>query len=223
MAQFPSTQWSLIRRSGETPSQRHTAFGQLALAYRKAILAFFRARLAATDAEDATQSFLTASYEHHWWARANADVGSFRGFLLMLLHRHLGHLRAAAGQPGGDPALIDAMPDPQPSAEQQFDTRFALVLTARAIDTLRTRYRERSRGDVFEQLLPLMSAPPEHGELKLSAERMQMPANTLTIELRRLRARLREQLRAELMNLCADQASFESEWMMLQQVLDGRG
>ncbi len=221
MAQFPSTQWSLIRRSGETPSQRHTAFGELALAYRKAILTFFRARLTATDAEDATQSFLTASFEHAWWARADAEVGSFRSFLLMLLHRHLGHLRDAARPPGEDANAIDALADPAPSAELQFDTRFALILTSRAIDTLRTRYRERERGGLFEQLLPLMSAPPEHGELKRSAECMQMPANTLTIELRRLRARLREQLRVELMNLCADQASFESEWMTLQQVLGG--
>jgi len=221
MAQFPSTQWSLIRRSGETPSQRHTAFGELALTYRRAILAFFRARLTAADAEDATQSFLAASYEHAWWARANAEVGSFRGFLLMLLHRHLGHVRAEKIDMSSDPAVIEAIADLAPAAEQQFDTRFALVLTTRAVDTLRSRYRERGRAELFDRFLPLLGAPPEHGELKQIAESMQIPANTLTIELKRLRTRLREQLRAELMDLCADESSFESEWTILQQVLGG--
>ena len=221
MAQFPSTQWSLIRRSGDSPSQRHVAFGQLAQGYRRAILAFFRARLPAADAEDATQSFLSMSFEHSWWSRANAEVGSFRSFLLMLLHRHLGHVRAAHGHGTDDPDAIDAAVDGAPSAEQQFDTRFALVLTTRAIDTLRQHYAARDRGALFEQLLPLLSAPPEHGDLKRIAEIMQMPANTLTVELKRLRTRLREQLRAELMELCADEAAFDAEWATLQQVLGG--
>lgn len=222
MAQFPSTQWSLIRRSGETPSQRHIAFGQLALAYRNAILAFFRARLAATDAEDATQAFLTASYEHAWWARADAEIGSFRGFLLMLLHRHLGHLRGTRVEMTGACDVAPLLLDPLPSSDHQFDTRFALVLTGRALQVLRLHYRERGRGAMFKQLLPLLASPPEHGELKPIALSMQMPANTLTIELKRLRARLREQLRAELMNLCADEAAFASDWSALQRVLDGR-
>jgi hypothetical protein len=38
------------------------------------------------DAEDAAQSFLAASFEHRWWAWADAVAGSFRGFLLMMLH-----------------------------------------------------------------------------------------------------------------------------------------
>lgn len=219
MAQFPNTQWSLIRRSGETPSQRHAAFGQLAQDYRKAILAFFRARVAAADAEDATQSFLAESFEQAWWSRADAQAGSFRSFLLMLLHRHLGHLRAAPIRVTDTADAIDALADPSPSAELQFDTRFALVLTQRAIDGLRLLYRKRKRGDLFERLLPLLGAPPEHGELKQIAESMQMPPNTLTIELARLRKRLRAQLRTELMELCADDTTFEAEWAALQQVL----
>jgi hypothetical protein len=84
VAQFPSTRWSLIVRSGATPSARHAAFSELALAYRRAILNSF-ARLAPQDAEDVTQSFLEASYEHAWWSRADASAGTFRGFLLMNL------------------------------------------------------------------------------------------------------------------------------------------
>lgn len=221
MAQFPSTQWSLIVRSGQTPSVRCAAFGELAGAYRSAIHDFFRARLKAQDAEDATQSFLAASYEHAWWSRADAKVGSFRGFLLMLLRRHLGRVDESYGG-ASDGTVVEAMIDHAPLAEQQFDTRFALVLTARAIDKLRGRYRDRGRDQLLEQLLPLLASPPEHGQLRIIAETLEMPANSLTMELKRLRARLREQLRAELTELCVDEAAFESEWRAMQDVLGGR-
>ena len=221
MVQFPSTQWSLIARSGETPSARHAAFSELARAYRSAILKFFSAQLGPHDAEDATQTFLVASYEHAWWSRADATVGTFRGFLLMLLRRHLGRVRED-GQGVSDNAAAEAIVDHAPAAERQFDTRFAVVLTSRAIDSLRARYRERGRGQLLEQMLPLLSSRPEHGQLQIIAETLQMPANGLTVELKRLRRRLREQLRDELRDLCIDGASFELEWLALQDVLGGR-
>ncbi len=220
MARFPDTQWSLIRRSGDDGSVRHAAFSQLVRDYRPAIVAYCAARLPLADAEDATQSFLAASFEHRWWARADAASGSFRGFLLLLLRRHLGHLRSAR-----DTLELDthAEPvDPAPDAERQFDARFAMLLTRRALDLLRARYREREREALFEQLVALLHSHPEHGELQSIAATMGLRANTLTVELARLRKRLREALQDELRQLCADEAAFEVEWQALQAVL-GRG
>lgn len=220
MPHFPSTQWSLVRQAGATPSGRD-AFAELVRAYRGAILAFFRARLPREAAEDAAQSFLAASYEHAWWSRADAQLGSFRHFLRVLLRRHLGRLRAAR-EPVANPALdADALADAAPDAERQFDRRFALALTARALDAQRERYRARGRGELFERLLPLLSSPPEHGELKPIAAALGLPANTLTIELTRLRQRLREQMRALVADLCADEASFAAEWAAVQCILEG--
>lgn len=227
MARFPDTQWSLIRRSGNASSGR-AAFDELARAYRLAILAFFRARMDASASEDATQSFLAMSYEHDWWARADADLGSFRGFLLLLLRRHLGHLReSVAREPRhlqiDDPAAASGDVDRSPSAEDQFDARFVLVLTARAIDSQREQYRARGKAIVFERLLPLLGSPPEHGQLKSLAAAMDMPANTLTIELRRLRERLRDTLREHVMELCVDEAAFKAEWAAVQRILGEAG
>jgi len=70
-------------------------------------------------------------------------------------------------------------------------------------------------------LLPLLSAPPGHGELKSVAASLDMPANTLTVELQRLRKRLREEMRAQLAQLCADETTFAAEWSVLQRVLHG--
>lgn len=221
MAQFPSTQWSLIRQSGSTSSGR-AAFGELVSAYRAAILAFFRARLPTDAAEDATQSFLAASYEHAWWSRADAQLGSFRNFLLMLLRRHLGHLRKSHEPVGNIAVETDEIVDGAPATDRQFDLRFVLELTARAIDAQRGRYAQRERRELFERLLPLLSSPPEHGELREIAAALGMPANTLTVEINRLRQRLREQMRCLVEDLCADEATFAAEWAAVQQILDGR-
>ncbi|MBZ0086571.1 MAG: hypothetical protein K8F33_00490 [Thermomonas sp.] len=218
MARFPDTQWSMIRRSGESPSARHTAFSDLAGAYRPAILAFFRARLPPEDAEDATQSFLAASFEHRWWARADARIGSFRGFLLMLLRRHLGHLHAAR-DPTEPLADADLLADPAPDAERQFDARFLLLLTGKALDGLRLRYRQQGREALFDGLLPLLATPPAHGELQHIATRLGLRPNTLTVERSRLRERLRIALREELRQLCADEAALDTEWDELQATL----
>jgi len=218
MARFPDTQWSLIRRSAESPSARHSAFSQLVQEYRPAIVAFFRARLPEADADDAVQSFLAASFEHAWWTRADAGIGSFRGFFLMLMHRHLGHVRT-----GRSPhlALDEVMEpsDPAPAFDRVFDARFALQLTRRALDALRSQYRERGRDGLFDQLLPLLGDPPDHGGLKQAAEAINVNPNTLTVELKRLRTRLRAALSEELRQLCVDQAAFEADWAALHAVL----
>lgn len=222
MANFPSTQWSLIRASGESPSERHGAFGQLAQGYRAAIVAYFRAHLDRDAAEDATQSFLAASFEHAWWSRADAHAGSFRGFLCMLLRRHLGHLREGRTLTVADSEVVELALDPGASHQQQFDARFALTLMAHAVARLRADYARRARTQLLECLLPLLSSPPEHGELKAIAASLAMPANSLSIELTRIRARLRTCMQVELRELCADELAFDADWAVLQQILGAR-
>ena len=220
MARFPDTQWSLIRATGENPTARHAAFSELARQYRPAIVAFFRARVSAADAEDATQSFLAASFEHRWWARADAQVGSFRAFLLMLLHRHGSRLRHAHDTADPLDATFDP-PDGAPEIDRQFDARFALLLTTRALEALRTRYRERGREALFVELARLLGSPPAQGQLQETAAALGLVPNTLTVELKRLRSRLHDALREELRQLCASEAAFETEWSALQAVLRG--
>lgn len=221
MARFPDTQWSLIRHSRGTPSGARAAFAQLAQDYRPAIFAFFRARLPAADAEDAAQSFLAASFEHQWWARADAQMGSFRGFLLVLLRRHLARLRSAS--PPAESLTDPPEPaDPGPEADRQFDAQFALQLTRRALRRLRDEYRQRDRAPLFDQLVALLGERPAHGEIQALAVRLNMPPNTLTIERIRLRERLRRAMRDELQQLCADGASFDADWQALQAILSDR-
>lgn len=219
MAEFPSTQWSLIRGSALSQAERRAAFGTLAQAYRPAMRAFLRARLPAEEAEDALQAFLAQSFEHAWFARADPAFGSFRGFLLLMLRRHVGHWRerrrAADVSFDEDPMFVDETGEGDP--QRAFDARFLAALTRQAIARLRSAYAARGREATFDALLPLLSAPPQKGELATLSERLRVPANTLAVDLRRLRGRLAAAMREELRGLCIDEPTAEREWQQLRR------
>lgn len=215
MAAFPSTQWSLIRGSAWPEADRRAAFGTLVQRYTPAIRAYLRARVPAAQVDDVLQSFLLESYDHDWFARADAGRGSFRGFLLLLLRRHVQNLRRAAGAAVVDP---EAMPEPAGAddPERAFDARFLLVLTGEALDRVRTDYAARGRGTLVDHLLPLLGAPPVRGELVAMGARLGIPANTLAVELKRLRARLADAMRTALAALCIDAETATREWDALR-------
>lgn len=218
MAQFPSTQWQLIRGSALSQDDRRGAFAALVENYRPAILAYLRARLGAEDAEDALQSFLASSYEHGWFARADPEFGSFRAFLLVMLKRHVGHWRGlrshAVEELDGD---VIADPDAGVDPERAFDARFLVTMTTQALTGLRLTYAARNRAALYDSLLPLLSSPPAHGDLAALAVRLEMPANTLAVELKRLRERVAGALRAHLAELCVDAATAERDWQVLRK------
>ncbi|MBK9654872.1 MAG: sigma-70 family RNA polymerase sigma factor [Rhodanobacteraceae bacterium] len=219
MADFPSTQWHLVRGTALSQDDRRVAFGTLVEAYRPAILAYLRARVGVGEAEDLLQSFLASSYEHAWFARADPDFGSFRVFLLVMLKRHVAHWRerrslTTESIDDESTALGDA--DANVDPERAFDARFLMTLTAQALAQLRKTYAARDRAALFDQLLPLLTSPPERGELAAIAARMEIPANTLAVELKRLRERVAGAMREQLAELCVDPITADRDWQALR-------
>jgi hypothetical protein len=97
---LPTTRWSLIRASGSDHTQAVVVWEELVVAYRPAILTYFKRALPAADAEDLCQSFIADSIDKSWWARADAERGSFRSFLFMMLRRFQGkHFARLQRQP----------------------------------------------------------------------------------------------------------------------------
>lgn len=218
MADFPSTQWHLVRGTALSQDGRRAAFGTLVEAYRPAILAYLRARVGVGDAEDLLQSFLAASYEHAWFARADPEFGSFRGFLLVMLKRHVGHWRERRQLPVerlDDDATVAEMATGE-DPERAFDGRFLMTLTAQALARLRQSYVQRDRAALYDCMLPLLTSPPERGELVRLAARLKMPPNTLAVELRRLRDRLAGAMREQLAELCVDPLIADRDWQALR-------
>ena len=218
MPELPTTRWSLIRASAEGDGAAIRAWETLVANYEKAIVAFFRRSPLRDEAEDLAQAFITDSIAGGWWARADQERGTFRNFLYLLLRRFLAkRFRQLAATPVNESDDLPA--DRAGSAGRAYDMAFVLSLTRNAMQTLRADYDRRDRRDLFDRLMPLISDPPDHGELRRLAAAMGMRPNTLTVELRRLRKRLGKCLEREVEQLCATDEQYAAEMAAIRSLL----
>ncbi len=221
MPVFPTTRWSLIRASDRDADAVAGAWGELVRDYRPAIVAFFARGKLARDAEDLAQEFLLRSMRDGWWSRADPAAGSFRRFLFVLLQRFLA-MQASAGHRRFEVAGVDTdvrEPVDRDSPERLFDLEFALCLTATALARLRAEYETGGRAELFDSLQPWLSEPPHHGELAALGQRLQIAPNTLAVQLKRLRERFRQAVRAALLDLSLDEAQAALELAALRAAL----
>jgi DNA-directed RNA polymerase specialized sigma24 family protein len=219
MPDFPTTRWSLIRASRQSPADAAAIWTELVRDYRPAIVAYFRRGALARDAEDLAQEFLLHSMERGWWARADENVGSFRRFLLALLKRFLLN-RAGSAQQRREVVTddIDAGVE-RDSPEAQFDLQFALCLTRTALAALRERYVQDGRSELFAMLQPWLAESPGPGELAAVAKQAGVAPNTLAVQLRRLRQRLQQAIHQALAELCLDRAQADADFAALRSAL----
>lgn len=221
MPAFPTTRWSLIRASRQPPADAADAWAALVRDYRPAIVAYFRRGPLAREAEDLAQEFLLRSMQDGWWARADAEVGSFRRFLFALLKRFLLNRANRAQQRHEVAAEPDEECAATDSPDAQFDQQFALCLTRNALAALRERYARDDRAALFSALEPWLAETPASGELAAIAQRLQVAPNTLAVQLRRLRQRLQQAIRGAVAELCLDHAHAQAELAALRQALAG--
>lgn len=223
MSVFPTTRWSLIQASNPEPGDAAAAWSELVRAYRPAILGFFRRSVLARDADDLAQEFLLRSMRDGWWSRADPEIGSFRRFLLVLLKRFLAQERGAGHRrlESTGHATLELEREHYDTPDRHFDLDFALCLTSVALDGLGDEYQRSGRGDIFAALVPWLSESPEHGELAALGERMGITANTLAVQLKRLRVRLQKVVRSAHAELSIDAAHAEADMAALRLVLEG--
>jgi DNA-directed RNA polymerase specialized sigma24 family protein len=223
MPAFPTTRWSLIQASDRQPDAVAAAWVDLVRDYRPAILAFFRRSALARDAEDLAQEFLLRSMHDGWWSRADPEIGSFRRFLLVLLQRFLA-TQTASGYRRFERTGIeveDLHDDATP--ERQFDFEFALCLTRTALARLHSDYADSGRGALFDALQPWLSEQPERGDLAALGAQLQTAPNTLAVQLKRLRARFQQAVRAALADLSLDEQHANDDLDALRAVLVAPG
>lgn len=209
---FEETRWSIVRaaRGGSTAARE--AFGELCSAYWSALYGFLRRRgHAAADAEDIVQDFLARCLEKDAFALADEDRGRFRTFLLTALVRHVGRLRDKAGalKRGGGvkPLSLDVesgearfqLEASWPlSPEATFERQFAHALLARAREATRVAYvrEDPAREERYRVLSRYLddTEPPSH---RVSAIQLGMSETSVKVAVHRLRAKLRDALRAE--------------------------
>jgi len=226
-AAFPDTQWSLVRRfqSPDDPDYR-AGMAALAQRYWKPAYAYVRIGMARTneDAKDLTQAFFMWLLEGNALKTYDAEKGSFRTFLKVLLRRFAGHEREARERlrRGGGHAIlsldaVDLPVDPKAvDPEQAFEQAWLNTLMKHAVDRVRERFHGEGREIQFQVFETYDLAPPgERPTYPTTAARLNVKETDISNHLHAVRSALCVELRRELAQLTADEADLQAEWNVL--------
>lgn len=227
MSRFQTTRWSLIAHAADqTDALARPALEQLCRSYRPPVLAYIRhCGHASADAEDLAQAFFLRFIERAWYSDADPRRGRFRSLLLASLRHFLSDAQAQAGcdKRGGRLRAValdpDALMDPAGSPEQAFDRAWLATIMTRASGRLQQEWRLAGKGAQFEQLIPLLADGRSGQELRELASRIDARSNTLSVQLHRMRARLRQLVRLELLQTVDSREALEAELTELRTVL----
>jgi RNA polymerase sigma-70 factor (ECF subfamily) len=214
------------------------AAGQAALEelcgrYRPAVLAFVcRRGYSEEDAEDITQDFFHNLLTSRLWTHAERSRGKFRSFLCTAVVNRLNsrlRLNMAAKRGGGAvmqslDALLEeggaALPAIQAEVMREFDAAWAAELLGNSVRQVELVYAAEGKAARFAELrlfLPGSGPPPLPAEV---AARMGMSEVAVRVELSRLRAKLREALRAEIARTVSAPHEVDEEMAHLFSVLN---
>lgn len=220
---FHTTRWSLILAARD-PAAGAAAFAELCRSYRAPVLAYVR-WMQAAQAEDLTQAFFLQLLEKRYDLAADPARGRFRSFLLAALKGFLANAADAAAtlKRGGDRRFetIDSVvdqPDPA-SPERAFDRAFALAVISRALAHLRDQCEAAGQAARYAALAPWLIEAPDAGAYRQLSAQLHLPANTIAVQVKRLRERLQTLIRAELLDTLSDPKLLDAELRALKAAL----
>lgn len=226
MSRFQTTRWSLIVAARDTPSHAAPALEQLCRAYRPPVLAYIRhSGQNASDCEDLAQAFFVHFLERGWYAEADPQRGRFRSLLLACLRNFLRdqHAMTVTLKRGGAQLAADEelerIADPGQSPEQAFTRAWLGTVLARAMSRLEREWTKAGRQAQFTQLAPLLVEQADANELRELADASGQRSNTLAVQVHRMRARLRQLVRLELLQTVGSRDALEQELAELRGVL----
>lgn len=228
MSRFQTTRWGLIAAAArETPEQPRPALEQLCRVYRPPVLAYIRrCGTSGHDAEDLAQAFFLRFVERGWYAHADPHRGRFRALLLTALRHFLAdaHAHSAALARGGGARFQDGLEqvaDTGETPEEAFDRAWLGTVLARAMDTLHGEWNLAGKAAQFQQLLPFLLERPQSETLRRVAVEQGLRINSLAVQLHRMRKRLRQLVRLELLRTVGSGEALERELAELRTVLSG--
>ena len=181
---FQPTAWTVVRSARDGSRD---ALDRLIAVYWKPAYFFIRRRGHDVEsAKDLTQGFFGSLLEREFFARASADKGKFRSYLLGALAHFLSDAndRARAQKRGGDFNFVQAeveLASTGPTPEEAFRSRWAKEILSRAMARLR------------------LEVSPDDLALLGGQARPDLSVTDRKNRLFRLRARLRECLREEIL------------------------
>lgn len=232
---FPTTQWTLLAKatlSGESAGRQ--ALEELCRRYWSPVYQFIRIRgHSEAEAKDLTQEFLLHLLEHSTLQKAERSRGKFRSFLCGALFRFLADAydKRRAQKRGGHvehTSLDDSRADTSaqavsPEETAHFDRAWAVTILRASLARAQKEYANSGRKAIFANLrlfLPGADEPPTYEQ---AAAQCGLTVAAFTSELHRLRQRVRELTRDEVMQTVSAPHEIEDELEHLRRVLMDRG
>jgi RNA polymerase sigma-70 factor (ECF subfamily) len=229
MASFETTRWSVVLRACGNPLEARAALEQLCRTYRPPVLAYVRFRGYTIDAaEDLTQAFFTRFLERGWYSSADPERGRFRSFLLTALKRFLidADAEAATLKRGGG-VRFELLEDDDckcaagETPDAAFEREWAHALLRAALVRLRTEAERAGKLELFRRLHEFLIERPDEAEYARAADDLHLRRNTVAVAVHRMRHRLRDLVREELMETTSNRTELEEELRTLRGSMQG--
>ena len=221
MTGFATTRWSLILDARTGPEAGRVALDQICRDYRLPVLSYVKRHgYAPADAEDLTQDFFARLLEQGWHARADPSRGRFRSYMLSALRHFISDARDSAGarkRGGGqlrvsaDEAFATLAAPGNESPEQAFTRHWMKTVIERATHKLESEARAAGKQELYKQLNGFLGEKPDPSVYRELGTQLGMRPNTIAVGVHRMRERLRELVREELLQTVADSASLDEE------------
>lgn len=208
---FPTTQWSLIVRAGDSdPVARHQALSEICNLYWLPVYAFIRSRgNIPADAEDLTQGLFAELIERNDFAKADASRGKLRSYLLTAAKNHLvgQHRKNRTHKRGGQAITLSIdtgtaesrchVPEPvdEFTPEKAFHRQWAITIMENVVNELAGAYARKDKGELFSALRPYIQVELEPGSQSELASRLGMSDQALRVAVHRLKQRYAETFR----------------------------
>ncbi len=164
---FATTRWTLVLAAGGSMTQGgEDALESLCQVYWFPLYAYVRRRgYGKEDAEDLTQAFFADLLRRRDFARAEAERGRFRAFLLASLKSFISNARDRSRRLKRDGGAVHFPLDWQEAdarfgiadgaavrPDEAFDREWAVALLERVLERLRQEWVTDGKGDRFEQM-----------------------------------------------------------------------
>ncbi len=205
---FTATRWSVVRAAA-APEDPQGALEWLCGRYWFPLFAHARGRgLSPEDAEDVVQTFFADLVGRNLVARADAERGRFRSFLLGCLNNYMAreYQRNKSAKRGGG-VLTLSLEEGEERLQRElttartpaldYDRAWALTMLDRVLEALRRECEADGNAGRFEVLQGFLHG--ERGELPMgeAAERLGLSVSAVKSYIHRLRQRFRAMLFAE--------------------------
>lgn len=228
---FAPTRWTLVMRAkGADPAAR-AALSELCAAYYAPVVAFLRWRLQNEDAaRDQAHAFFARILEGRALAGANPQGGRFRSYLLGAVRHFMADEldRARAAKRGGGAQLEsleeceERVAESPGKEEAAFDREWALTIIQRALGHVEKEWVEGGKANQFELLKPcLLGTEPVLPAADL-APKLGMSEGAVKVAVHRLRARFRDEVKAEIAQTVPESSDIDDELRHLITVLAAR-